>query len=159
MSLMLLIGLVARADSGIDVVELIAEMTASVGEVEELRRDAEGEPEVARCVEKQLVSMRALLELATRAQAASTNASSEGKADLEDRKVMVAASRHEALRLQAWKCQPERTVILDCPECPPDVGITDAPGEEDVIGPQVPEDEVEDTDPPDTETWTGSPFE
>ncbi len=127
--------LAARAESGIDVVALIARMTEAVTEAESLRRGAEGDAEVMRCVEERLVSMRALLELAGRAQAQSMSADSEGKADLEARKVMVAASRQEALLAAARQCiSPEAVVVLDCPECPVEPGITEA----------VPEEPVED---------------
>ncbi len=157
----LLLGLMARADSGIDVDALIASMDEAVGEVELLRRGAEGDPEVARCIDERLVSMRALVELAGRAHAVSSEADSEGKADLEARKVMVAASRQESLRVQAHLCRPDTEVVLDCPECPTDAGITEAPEEELVVGPMVPEEDEEDTVPEiDTgETDPGSPFE
>lgn len=150
----LLLGLMARADSGIDVDALVAAMDEAVGEVELLRRGAEGDPEVARCIDERLVSMRALMELAGRAHAASSEADSEGKADLEARKVMVAASRQESLRVQAHLCRPDTEVVLDCPECPADAEVMDAPEEELVVGPLVPEEDGEDTVP---EIDTGEP--
>ena len=130
-----LLGLVAGADSPLDVDALIGAMGDAVAEVEQLRRRADGTLEIARCIDEQLVSMRALMALAGRAQAASSVSSSEGKADLEARKVMVAASRQEVLRVQAHQCRPETSIVLDCTECPIEVGLTEEPGEEEAVGP------------------------
>ncbi len=131
----LLLGLASGAEVDVDVDALIVAMGRAVAEVEQLHRGAGETLEIARCIDERLVSMQALMVLARHAQAASSTASREGKAGLEARKVMVAARRQEALRVQAHQCRPETVTVLDCTECPTEEGLTEAPAEEEAVGP------------------------
>lgn len=138
MSLVMWMGLVAQsgyAQTLGDMVALITAMTEAIEEVESLREEASEEAAVVQCLDDRLIPMRSLLQIATGAQRASVSAESDGQADLEARKVMVAARRQEALLEMARQCiNPGAIVTLDCPECPVEEDPT-APSEEVVLGP------------------------
>ena len=119
MSILAWMGLSALAQTSIDVNALLKEMTAAVEEVEAIR-DATEEDAVVRCIDERLVPMRSLLEVAERARKASVMAESPGQADLEARKVMVAAIRQEGLLVMARQCAAEEEVVVvsECEDCP-----------------------------------------
>jgi len=148
-------GLTALAQEQVDVDSLIGQMSDAVDEIEVLRESTAAE-DVIQCLDERLVSMRALLDIAERAQEAIRLGSSVGQSELEGRKVMVAAIRQELLLGLARQCLPSEAVVViaDCPECPEE-DPTGASEEDVVLGPirEVDEDEGE----PDPDSV--SPFE
>lgn len=155
MSALVWMGLTVLAQERADVDTLLGEMRGAVDEIVALHQST-GEEGVRRCLDERLTSMRALLDIAERAQVAAQQATSTGQADLEGRKVMVASSRQEVLLGLARQCLPLEEVVVsaDCPACPDDDPTT-APAEDVVLGP------LEDVDEDDGEPEPGSvsPFE
>ena len=144
----------AAAAEPVDVTGLLTQMAEVVEEIETIREEAD-EAAVVTCIDDHLVPLRSLLTIAERAQGAVMEADNEGQAALESRKVMVAASRSEALAEMARQCvSPDPVVSLDCPECPPDEEVTDGEEESVVLGPI----DLDDGDEPE-EPGVGSPFE
>ena len=155
MSALMWMGLAALAQERVDVEALIGQMADAVDEIEVLR-ESTAEADIVQCLDERLVSMRALLDIAERAQEAIRLATSVGQSELEGRKVVVAATRQELLLGLARQCLPseEVVVIADCPECPEE-DPTGAAAEDVVLGP------IQEVDEDDGEPAPGSvsPFE
>lgn len=124
----------AGAQTPTQIEALLLDMEAGVAEIETLR-EKHTEESVRTCIDTRLIPMRALVEIATTARSASLAAERQGMADLEARKVAVAANQLEVQRAAARRCVPvdaRGETVVDCPECPesaPETEETEADAE------------------------------